>query len=59
MYRLMQKKCPLFEFPAFLLPINLGQPMHSQLAMTELPAQNLALFLLLDPVYLITLLFVC
>ena len=51
MYRLVQKKCPLFEFPAFLLPTNLGQPMNSQSAMIELPAQNLAPSLLLDPVY--------
>ena len=31
------KEKPLFEFPTFLLPTNLEQPMHSQSAMTELP----------------------
>ena len=32
-YSLMQRKCPLFVFPSFLLPITLGQPMHSWLAL--------------------------
>ena len=50
MYRLVQKDCPLFEFPSALLPANLGQPMHSQLALTELPSLNLAPFILLNPV---------
>ena len=34
-YRLVQKKYPLFKFPSFLIPTNLGnlgQPMHSQWA---------------------------
>ena len=50
-YRLVQKKCPLFEFPSILLPTNLGQPMHCQLALMEVPSLNLAPFLLLDHVY--------
>ena len=45
----MQKKCPLFEFPSFLLNTNLGQPMYSLSALKELPSPNLAPFLLLDP----------
>ena len=49
-YRLVQKKCPLFEFSAFLPPTNLGQPMDSQSALTELSSANLTSFLLLDPV---------
>ena len=49
-YRLVQKKCPLFEFPAFLRPTNLRQPLHSQSALKKLPLPNLAPFLLLDPV---------
>ena len=31
-----ENKCPLFEFPSFLLSINLKQPMHSQSALKEL-----------------------
>ena len=49
-YWLVQKKCPLFEFPSFLLHTNLGHQMHSQPALTELPSPNLAPFLLLHPV---------
>ena len=49
-YSLMQKNCPLFQFLSFLLPTSLGQPMHSYLALTELPSPNLVHFLLLNPV---------
>ena len=50
-YRPVQKKNPLLEFPAFLLPTNLGQPIHSQSTLTELPSPNFWLFFLLpDPV---------
>ena len=45
----MQKKGPLFEFPSFLLPTNLGQLVHSQSALTELPSPNFSPFILLDP----------
>ena len=41
----MQKECPLIGFS-----LNLGQPVHSQSALTELPSPSLAPFLLLDPV---------
>ena len=37
----------MFEFPAFLLPTNLGQPMHSPSAPREHVALNLAWFFLL------------
>ena len=50
LYRLVQKKCSLFEFPAFLLPTNLRQPMRSQSALMEIPSLNLACFILLNPV---------
>ena len=49
-YRPVQKKSPLFEFPAFLPPTNLGLPMHSPSALTEDVSLNLARFFLLDPV---------
>ena len=38
------KNSCLFEFPAFLPPINLGLPMHSPSAMTEHVTLNLARF---------------
>ena len=41
-YRLVQKKCPLFEFPSFLLTTNLGQPMHRQSALTKLSSLSFA-----------------
>ena len=47
----MQKKCPPFEFPGFLLPTNLIPPMHSQSALTEVPSLNLVPFILLNPVW--------
>ena len=37
MYSMVLKNYFMFEFAAFLLPTDLGQPMHSQIAMTELP----------------------
>ena len=40
----------MFEFPAFLLPTNLGLPMHSPLALMEHVSLNLARLFLLDPV---------
>ena len=40
----------MFKFPAFLLPANLGLPMHSLSALTEHVSLNLARFFLLDPV---------
>ena len=49
-YRLVQKKCALFEFPSLALPTILAQPMYSQSALTELPSSTLAPFLLIDPV---------
>ena len=54
----VQNECPLNEFTSFFLHTsNLGHPMHSQSdesALTELPSQNLAPNLLLDPVFLLT-----
>ena len=41
---------------SLLLPTKLGQPMHSQSALTELPSPNLAPFILLDPVFMMGLL---
>ena len=41
-YEVLQRGAKLFEFPAFLLPTNLGPPMHSPTAMTELHSPNLA-----------------
>ena len=35
-YRVMQKDSCMFGFPAFVLPPNLGQPMHSPSALTKL-----------------------
>ena len=49
-YSVVQKNSSMFEFAAFLLPTNIGPPMHSQSALAELPSPNLAPFLLLDPV---------
>ena len=48
--RPVQKKSPPFEFPAFLPPTNLGQPMRSTPALTEHVALNLAGTFLLEPV---------
>ena len=45
-----QKNSCLFEFPACLLPTNLGQPMHSPSALTEHVSLNLARLFLLYPV---------
>ena len=42
LYSVVQKNSCIFKFPAFLLHTNLGQPMHSPSAMTELPSPNLA-----------------
>ena len=41
-YSVVQKNSSMFEFAAFLLPTNLGQPMHSPSALTEHVALNLA-----------------
>ena len=50
-YRHMQKKFPLFEFPSFLLLYVLGQPMHSQSVLTKFFSANYIPHLLfLDPV---------
>ena len=49
-YRLVQKKCLLFEFAVFLLPTKSGQPILHQSALRELPSPNKASFLLLNPV---------
>ena len=48
--RVEQNNSYIFEFPAFMLPINLGQPIHSPLALTEHVSLNLAGAFLLDPV---------
>ena len=47
LYSVVQKNSSMFEFAAFLLPTNLGQPMHSPSALTEHVALNLAWFFLL------------
>ena len=52
LYRVEQNNSFMFEIPAFLLPSNLGQPMHSPSALTEHVSLNLAGFFLLDPVCL-------
>ena len=44
LYSVVQKNSSMFEFPAFLLPTNLGQPMHSPSALTEHVSLNLAWF---------------
>ena len=49
-YSVVRKNSSMFEFPAFLLPPNPGQPMHSPSALTEHVSPNLAGFFLLDPV---------
>ena len=41
---MMQKNSCMFEFPALLLPTNLGLLMHSQSALTEHMSLNLARF---------------
>ena len=46
-YSVVQKNSSMFEFAAFLLPTNLGQPMHSPSALTEHVSLNLAWFFLL------------
>ena len=43
-YREEQNKSCMFEFPAFLLPTILKQPMHCQSALTEHVSLNLASF---------------
>ena len=45
-----KKNSCMFEFPAFLPPVNLGLPMHSPSALTEHVSLILARFFLLDPV---------
>ena len=42
LYSVVQKNSSMFEFAAFLLPTNLGQPMHSPSALTEHVSLNLA-----------------
>ena len=44
----------MFECPAFLLPTNLWQPMHSPLALTEHVSLNLAGTFVFDPVEIST-----
>ena len=51
LYSVVQKNSCILEFPAFLLPTKVGQPMHSPTAMMEFPSPNLAGTFLLDPVY--------
>ena len=47
-----KKVSPLFEIPAsFISAKQNGQPMHSQLALTEHASLNLAPLILLDPVH--------
>ena len=43
----------MFEFPAFLLPTNIGQPMHSPSALTEHVSLSLAGTFLLHPVSIV------
>ena len=45
-----QKNSCMFEFPAFLLLTNLGQPLHSPSALTEHVSLNIAGTFPLDPV---------
>ena len=52
LYMVEQNNSCMFEIPAFLLPTNLGQPMHSPLALMEHVSLNLAGTFLLDPVLL-------
>ena len=54
MYSLEQKNSCMSEFLAFLLPTNLGQPMHSPLALMEHVSLNFSGTFLLDPVQSIT-----
>ena len=49
-YSVVQKNSCMFEFPAFLPPTYLGQPMDSPTAMTEHVSQNLAGFFSLHAV---------
>ena len=42
LYSVVQKNSSMFEFAAFLLPTNVGQPMHSPSALTEHVSLNLA-----------------
>ena len=49
-YRVEQNNSCLLEFPAILLPTNLGQTMHSLSALTEYLSLNLAGIFLLKPV---------
>ena len=46
---MVQKNPCMFEFPAFLLPTNLGLPMHSPLALMEHVSLNLARILFARP----------
>ena len=48
--RVEQNNFYTFEFPTFLIPTNLGQPMHSPPALTKHVSLNLAGAFLLDPV---------
>ena len=50
LYSVVQKNSSMFEFAAFLLPTNVGQPMHSPSALTEHVSLNLAWFFLLNAV---------
>ena len=52
-YSVVQKNSSMFEFPAILLPTNLGQPMHSPSALTEHVSLNLARFFFCSTLYLI------
>ena len=49
-YRVEQNNSCMFESTAFVLPPNLGQPMHCQTALTEHGSLNLAGTFLIDPV---------
>ena len=48
-YTVVQKNSFMFEFPAFLPPINLELPMHSPSALTEHVSLNLARFFFARP----------
>ena len=50
-YGVVQKNVPSFEIPRLISAEQNGQPMHSQLALTEHGSLNLAPLILLDPVH--------
>ena len=50
-YRAEQNNSCMFEFPAFLLPTNLGQPMYIPTALTEHVTEISRIFLLNPAVF--------